>query len=132
MKGPVAGAMIKLGQTMPADAHQAWDILTDLEAWPLWGPSVRRAELIDGDELALGVRGRVWTPIGLALPFTVTEFVPGRCWRWEVANIAATRHEVQPLPHGCRVVFGVPWWAPAYLPVCAVALHRIVGVLGGR
>jgi len=49
-----------------------------------------------------------------------------------VANIAATRHEVQPLPHGCRVVFGVPWWAPAYLPVCAVALHRIVGVLGGR
>jgi len=96
------------------------------------GPSVRRAELIDGDELALGVRGRVWTPIGLALPFAVTEFVPGRCWRWEVANVAATRHEVQPLPHGCRVVFGVPWWAPAYLPVCAVALHRIVGVLGGR
>ncbi|KAA8946909.1 MAG: SRPBCC family protein, partial [Mycobacterium sp.] len=24
-----------------------------------------------------------------------------------------------------RVTFGVPWWAGAYLPVCAVALRRI-------
>ena len=132
MKGPVAGAMIEVGETMPADPQLAWDILTDLEAWPRWGPSVRRAELIDGDELALGVRGRVWTPIGLALPFAVTEFVPGRCWRWEVANVAATRHEVQSLRRGCRVVFGVPWWAPAYVPVCALALRRIAVMLGGR
>ena len=38
MKDPVAGAMIEVGETMPADPQLAWDILTDLEAWPRWGP----------------------------------------------------------------------------------------------
>jgi hypothetical protein len=32
---------------------------------------------------------------------------------------------VVPDGDGCRVTFGVPIWAPAYLAVCALALKRI-------
>ena len=40
-------------------------------------------------------------------------------------GIPATGHRVIPQDGGCLVTFTVPWWAPAYLPVCALALRRI-------
>ena len=117
--------MLTVGRRMAAPPESAWRVLTDLDAWPRWGPSVQRAELDGGGPLALGSRGRVWTPVGLSLPFVVTEFERGREWAWHVAGVPATRHSVTPDGDGCRVTFGVPIWAPAYLAVCAVALKRI-------
>jgi uncharacterized protein YndB with AHSA1/START domain len=124
--------MVRVERTLRADPQDAWRILTDLQEWPRWGPTVSRAELDDSQGLALGAHGRVWAPVGPALPFVVTEFVAGRRWRWTVAGVAATAHEVRPLRHGCRVVFYAPWWAAAYLPVCAVALRRIQHLLDDR
>ena len=99
--------------------------LVDLDAWPQWGLSVQRAELSSGTELTLGSVGKVWTPVGVALPFEITEFDDGRAWEWKVAGVPATRHEVLPDGDGAVLNFGVPWWAPAYLPVLAVALPKI-------
>ena len=90
-----------------------------------WGPSIQRAELDDVGRCSWARADRVWTPFGVALPFEITEFEEGRRWAWDVAGIGATRHEVAPSQDGSRVAFGVPWWAPAYLPVCAIALRRI-------
>ena len=115
---------------IPAPIDVVWNLLVDLDAWPQWGPSIQRAELAQPGPLKLGSRGRVWTPFGLALPFTITEFEVNRCWAWDVAGIGATRHEVRPADEGSRLAFGVPWWAPIYLPVCAIALQRI-GRLAG-
>ncbi len=67
-----------------------WQRLVDLDAWPQWGLTVARAELTGADELSLGARGTVWTPIGVPLPFEITEFVPLRRWAWRVAGVAAT------------------------------------------
>jgi len=109
-----------------APPSAAWDVLVDVTAWPLWGPSVRRAELRDGaTELGLGTTGYVWTAVGVRMPFVITEFDPGRRWIWNVAGVPATGHQVTAAPGGCRVRFEVPWWATAYLPVCAAALVRI-------
>lgn len=103
-----------------------WRVLVDLDQWPRWGPSVRRAALDEGGtELRAGAQGTVWTAIGPSLRFRITDFDPGRRWAWEVAGVPATGHEVTAAPEGCRVRFDVPWWALAYLPVCAVALARI-------
>lgn len=111
--------------------EEVWRLLTDLEKWPLWGPSVRRAELRGGGTvLSEGAQGTVWTAVGVALPFTVTEFIPGRRWDWAVAGVAATGHEVTAVPGGCLVRFSTPWWAAAYLPVCAAALSRIEKLAG--
>lgn len=101
-----------------------WQILTDLDAWPKWGPTVAKAEL-DGAGFELGATGRVWTPVGVPLPFVISELDQGRTWAWNVAGVPATRHGVEPLDDGSRVWMSAPVWAPAYLPVLAIALRRI-------
>ncbi|TPG28157.1 SRPBCC family protein [Mycolicibacterium hodleri] len=122
--------MLTTARSMSAAPSAAWRVLTDLDAWPQWGPTVRRAELTDPGPLRLGSRGKVWTPVGVALPFEITEFDDGRSWAWKVLGVPATRHTVAPLTSGCRVSFGVPTWAPLYLTVCAVALKRIEDLAG--
>lgn len=107
-----------------APAEEVWRLLVDLDAWPRWGPTVAGAELDDAP-LRLGARGRIWTPVGVPLPFEITEFVDGRSWAWKVAGVDATRHEVVARGDGCRLSFGVPWWAPGYLAVFVIALGRI-------
>lgn len=107
-----------------APADRVWQLLTDLDAWPRWGLSVTRAEL-DGTALLLGATGRVWTPVGVPLPFVISEFDPGRSWGWDVAGVPATRHDVEHRGGGCRVWMSAPIWAPVYLPVLQVAVRRI-------
>jgi hypothetical protein len=124
--------MLSIARTMPVPPTAAWDVLTDLAAWPRWGPSVSAAELADPGPLRLGSRGTVRTAVGVSLPFEVTEFDDGRVWAWKVAGISATRHSVTPQVTGCRVTFGVPLWAPAYLTVCALALPRIQQLAGEK
>ena len=116
----------RVGRDIMVPPAAVWRLLTDVQEWPRWGPSVRRAALDDGgSELSAGAQGTVWTAVGVPVRFTITDFEPGRRWAWTVAGVAATGHEVIAIPGGCRVRFDVPWWAVAYLPVCAAALTRI-------
>ena len=114
---------------MAAPAAVAWDLLIDTARWPAWGPTVAGAEVRtggDGTRIGPGATGRVRTPVGLHLPFEVTDFDPGRRWAWAVGGVPATAHRVEPLADDrCRVTFEVPRWAPPYLAVCALALRRI-------
>ncbi len=118
-----------VSRRMAVSPEVVWDLLTDTGAWPAWGPSVTGVEPAAAGPgsggLAFGSRGKVRTVLGAALPYTVTAFEPGRYWSWSVAGIPATGHRVMPQAGGCLVTFTVPWWAPAYLPVCALALRRI-------
>jgi len=117
--------MPTVSRNVRALPEHVWHVLVDVDAWPRWGPTVTRAEVDHGGPIRLGSTGRIWTPFGIALPFKIIEFDEGRCWKWEVAGIPATRHTVEPADGGCRVAFGAPWWATAYLPVCIIALDRI-------
>ncbi|GAC69940.1 SRPBCC family protein [Gordonia soli] len=130
---------LRLRQGMPtvdlvvdAAPAAAWEVLTDLDAWPEWGPTVVGATLDGPGSLALGARGTVRTAVGIALPFEISEFVDGRSWAWRVGGVSATRHEVFPHDHGCVVSFGVPLWAPAYLGVMAIALGRVARMSARR
>ena len=113
-----------------------WGVLVDTAVWPRWGPTVAGVELeageagVDGGtRIAAGSRGRVRTPVGLWLPFAVTEWVPGERWAWRVAGVPATAHAVRPTgAGGAEVTIEVPWWAPAYLPVCELAVRRIAAL----
>lgn len=108
-----------------ASAESVWQVLVDLDAWPRWGPSVSAARSTNRRPLGAGVAGTLRTSVGVSVPFEVTEFVDGRRWAWKVAGVDATSHEVTSRGDGCVLTFGVPWWAPGYLVVCAVALARI-------
>jgi hypothetical protein len=118
--------MLAVDKLIAAPASAAWNILVDLDAWPTWGPSVSRARLNPPHtELALHATGTVHTSLGLAVPFVVDEFEPGRHWAWRVAGIPATHHRVEPVGGRVRVTIAVPWWAAPYLAVCSIALQRI-------
>ncbi|MBJ7339595.1 SRPBCC family protein [Mycolicibacterium sp.] len=117
--------MLTTARTMAVPPSAAWRVLTDLEAWPQWGPSVTGAELTGPGPLRLGSTGKIFTPFGVPVPFEITEFDDGRSWAWKVLGVPATRHTVATVPDGCRVSFGVPTWATLYLAVCAIALKRI-------
>ncbi|MGF1598061.1 MAG: SRPBCC family protein [Acidimicrobiales bacterium] len=105
-----------------------WALLTELDRWPQWGPTVRRAVLV-GDRLEKGARGTVTTVFGVRLPFEITAYDEGTRWAWRVAGVQATDHTVTTLgPERCRVGFGVPWPAAPYLAVCRVALDRLESI----
>lgn len=117
--------MWTVSRKINAPVETVWDMLTMLEEWPKWGLTVSAAELFGLGPLTLGSQGKVWTAVGVALPFEITEFEPGRRWGWSVAGVPATKHGVDPTGGRCRVWMSSPMWAPAYLPVLAVALRRI-------
>jgi hypothetical protein len=119
-----------LGIDVAASAERAWQELVELDRWPEWGPTVRDARLDDGRRrLHAGATGSVQTTPGLWLAFRVDEWVetgPRRVWSWSVAGVHATEHSVSTKgPSCCRVEMSVPWWAPAYLGVVALALRNI-------
>ncbi|WP_091781869.1 SRPBCC family protein [Pedococcus dokdonensis] len=61
-------------RTVRAPVGVVWDLLVDLDAWPSWGPTVSAARLEDGGRtLRGGAHGAVRSPVGLWLPFEVTE-----------------------------------------------------------
>lgn len=89
-----------VSREIAAPAPVVWDLLTHVAAWPLWGPTVSGAA-VPGGVIERDARGTVRPTVGPWL------------------------HRVRPTPGGCVVTFSVPWWAPAYLVVCALALRRI-------
>jgi hypothetical protein len=108
-----------------APAETLWDLLTDPQQWPSWGPTVRGVEL-KGERFELGATGTISSVAGVELSFEITDFDPGARWAWNVAGIPATDHTVELVEAGrCRVGFGVPWAAAPYLSVCRLALQRL-------
>lgn len=119
--------MLHSSTMVAAPVDVVWPILVTVAHWPRWGPTVTAVDC-DVATISQGTRGRVRTPVGVWLPFEVTHVETQRCWSWRVAGVQATEHRVAPAAGGCEVSFGVPVWAPAYLPVCALALRRIAAL----
>jgi len=127
------GRRICVSRTIPVARERAWDVLTDTDQWPSWGPSVRGVEASDR-YIERGTTGRVKTPVGVWVPFEITDCADYR-WTWRVAKIPATGHRVDAVETAgedgatCRVVFEVPLLAGGYVPVCQRALERIEAIL---
>jgi hypothetical protein len=124
------GRRLLVGRDTAADREAAWDLLTDTDRWPEWGPSVRAVES-DHRRIRPGTTGRVRLPGGVWLPFEVTACGDYR-WTWRVARVPATGHRVDPPVGdraGCRVVFELHPLAAGYVPVCLRALDHVVALL---
>lgn len=119
-------------RAVAAPTAVVWDLLVDLDAWPRWGPTVTAARLDDGGRLLTsGARGAVRTPVGLWVPFAVTELSEHTLWSWSVGGVPATTHRVREQGDGSVVELGAPWWAAAYLPVLEVATRRLAALAEG-
>ncbi|MGZ6793671.1 MAG: SRPBCC family protein [Mycobacteriales bacterium] len=113
-----------------ASPERAWERYAGLDLWSTWSPQVRGVEA-DERRLRTGLSGRVVGPLGVRVPFTVTDVGP-RSWTWEVRAAGATlvlHHLVLAHPGGSltelRVRGPVPL-ALGYAPAAQLALRRLV------
>ena len=119
---------VTVSRSYAVPVEAAWSLLVSTGTWSRWGPSVRGVEP-SAAVLTEGLRGRVRTPLGIWLPFRITQLEPQHSWTWSVLGIPATSHRVDAEPGGSRVTFGVPRLAFPYLVVCRLALGRIAAEL---
>jgi len=123
------GRRLVVSHAVAAPVDIVWDVLTDTELWPEWGPSITTVESADR-YIRSGSRGRVRVLGAVWLPFEITSF-ENYCWTWNVAQVPATGHFVEDRADGAVVGFELPVAAAGYVPVCRRACRRI-GQLAGE
>lgn len=103
--------------------------MTDTTQWPLWGPTVRDVRCSERF-IRKGSWGNVRTPIGLWVPFIITEYDHLHFWGWKVAGIRATGHRLISFNDNfCRVVFELPYYWLPYALVCKKAASNMARLL---
>jgi len=125
----ISANQVSVGKFYQASPHIVWDLITDTNQWPQWGPTVKSVQLPERF-ICQSSNGRVLTTFGIWLPFVVYEYEHARSWRWKVANIKATGHRIQAdKTGGCYLWFDMPILAAPYILVCQMALVRIEKLL---
>ena len=112
-----------------APVEAVWELLIDTRRWPEWGPSVTAVDCRERF-IRSGTVGRFRIPVGIWVPFVITDFEPLHQWCWRVAGVPATFHLVIPLgPDRTRLIFKLPGIAFPYAVVCRRAGQRIARLL---
>ena len=94
-----------------APAEQVWAVMSDLEAWPSWAPTVTSVRLLDDGPPQVGSRAKIAQPKLPQTEYTITALVPGRSFTWEATGPGVrtiARHQIEPLgPDRSRVRLSV-------------------------
>ena len=87
----ISNQHISVGRAYTASPHFLWDLITDTRQWPRWGPTVK-AVRTSRRYIGKASEGQVLTPLGIWLPFSVTDYEHECFWNWKVASVRATGH----------------------------------------
>jgi len=66
-----------------APVHQVWDILSDVENWPRWLPSVSAVQPVSDGEFGVGSRFAIKQPLQGEAIWQVTDWRPHCAFVWE-------------------------------------------------
>lgn len=91
------------GTEVAADAGRVWAVLVDVERWPEWTASVRRARRLEPGPLAVGATVRLEQPKLRPAVWRVTELTEGVSFTWVSAAPGVRSRAEQrlvPLPDG--------------------------------
>jgi carbon monoxide dehydrogenase subunit G len=86
-----------------APPQRVWQVLSDVESWPQWTPSVSSIVRIDPGPLHVGQRIRIRQPRIPATVWTLTELVEQRSFVWRAGGPGATttaHHQIEPSAAG--------------------------------
>lgn len=86
-----------------APPDQVWAIMSDIERWSEWTPTVKSIRRLEAGPLAVGSRARVHQPRLLPAVWQVTEVVAGRSFTWVTRSPGVrvtARHGVEPSARG--------------------------------
>jgi uncharacterized protein YndB with AHSA1/START domain len=91
--------------------ERVWDVLTDVERWPEWTPTVTSVHLLGEGPLRPGSRARIDQPRIPETEYVVTEVDHGRSFTWVATGPGVrttARHTIEPLDGGgTRVTLSV-------------------------
>jgi uncharacterized protein YndB with AHSA1/START domain len=94
-----------------ATAERVWSIMSDIDRWPEWTPSVDHAQRLEDAALTVGSTARLKQPKFPAATWTVTHLEPGRSFTWEARGLGFTTrgiHRIEGEPTGpVRVVLEI-------------------------
>jgi uncharacterized protein YndB with AHSA1/START domain len=98
-----------------ADPEAVWRVLIDVERWPDWTPTVRKATRLDDGPFGIGSRTRLRQPRLPAAVWEVTEIDAPRRFTW-VSRSPGVRitadHLLEPHDGITKVVLGVAQEGP--------------------
>jgi uncharacterized protein YndB with AHSA1/START domain len=93
-----------------ATPARVFEVMTDVERWPEWSPSMRRVERLDGGAFGVGSAARISQPGAPAAVWRVTALTPDESFEWLTArpgmSMRAT-HAIRPHDGGCTVTLTV-------------------------
>lgn len=93
-----------------APPERVWDVLSDVESWPEWTPTITAVHLLDAGPLQVGSRAKVRQPRLPEAEYVVTELVTGRSFTWVADRpgvLTTASHSIEPLASGVRVRLSV-------------------------
>lgn len=107
-----------------ANPPVVWSVLSDLERWPEWTPTVRRLEILEGRELGIGLRVRIEQPRLRPAVWAVTECTPLESFTWvsRFAELSITAsHLVEPSESGSKITLVLRYGGVLRWPVARIA-----------
>lgn len=93
-----------------APPDRVWAVLTDVQRWPEWTPTVTRIERLDQGPLAVGSRARIRQPKLPPAVWQVSEILEGRSFTWVTQSPGVSviaRHTVEPAVNGARATLSI-------------------------
>jgi carbon monoxide dehydrogenase subunit G len=106
-----------------ASPEVVWRVLSEVEAWPEWTPSVRSIVRLDPGPMRVGQRLRISQPRFPTTVWRLTELDEGRSFVWQAGGPGArttASHTVEPTGDGTRATLRLGQRGP---------LGLLVGVL---
>lgn len=110
-----------------ATPQRVWAVLSAIEDWPQWTPSVRSVERLDAGPLAVGSRARIRQPKLLPAVWRITSIEKGGAFTWVTRSpglSVTARHVVEAAPDGSRATLSIRFEG-LLAPLVAVLTHRL-------
>ena len=93
-----------------APPNRVWAVMTDVERWSEWTPTVTHIERLDQGPLAVGSRARIRQPKLPPAVWQVSDLLEGRSFTWVTQSPGVSviaKHSVEPVGTGARATLSI-------------------------